>query len=863
MKDSHPFLLNLRGMNADPKRAFSFVRVAIRILWGVSCLVMASTPVLAAGDVLDALLTSEFLINFGDGSTYATDGIRTWQSFDLSSSSGGGIPGNLNTLTGVTLRDVYGENMKGITLSVSPNPSANGNVGNQDAAQVLEAFFSANRFSWFNPAVADQRSTHSIGHNTGAYVFTFSGFRTDDVVDVEFVLGRSKTGDRAVTISRSAAGDIAHDVQVGTDAGPAYPTVAGLTGATSYSFTLTSTGSAWACLPNAMRVRVMHPATTPGVYGRITFPTAAATLYPDQLLTVSVAADAIGTTVREVEVFVDGVSIGVDSSSPYEFVQGYPDEGTFTLRAVITGENDVAVIHEVPVVVASVFDRTWTRHTLDTGLDGADGVRSADVDADGDQDLIVGWEEAGVVRVYENPGPTREALTTPWNVVSFTNGLASVEDAALADLDGDGRLDMIASTEGGNRNLVIYWAPDPDKEYWDATNWTRMTLTPASGEQWMFSRTLDVDGDGRMDIVAGSKNSGASVSWIKSPANPRVASGWVKHRITDAGWIMSLELEDMDGDGDLDILISDRQPGGGAQGVRWLSNPGGQHPQLTSPWTSHMIAAAGEDVMFLDVADLDGDGFRDIVVPVLENGSAPNEWILLRRLDASGLQWQTNRRTFPAGTAESKALRIADVNGDQQLDVVAFFGDALAPLTGGIWLEYQNNPFSGTWVPHPLAGEPGEKFDLVLTIDLDGDGDLDVIETDEDENGDETGLGLVVYENPTILDRDGDGVEDRKEFRTGTNPLSAANLLAITALQIDAAGQVTVEWNSDQSGSENPTLLLYRVMYADGPYTDLSAWNELEDAIPSSGTGTNFILDQLPVSGAVQRSYRIEIDQTP
>jgi hypothetical protein len=42
----------------------------------------------------------------------------------------------------------------------------------------------------------------------------------------------------------------------------------------------------------------------------------------------------------------------------------------------------------------------WKRHTIDNSSLGADGVRSADVNADGLPDLVCGWEQGGVSRIY-------------------------------------------------------------------------------------------------------------------------------------------------------------------------------------------------------------------------------------------------------------------------------------------------------------------------------------------------------------------------------------------------------------------------------------------------------------------------------
>src|SRR5688572_13962772 len=48
--------------------------------------------------------------------------------------------------------------------------------------------------------------------------------------------------------------------------------------------------------------------------------------------------------------------------------------------------------------------RPWPRHIIDDGLKGADGVRLADVNGDGKLDVITGWEEAGAIRVCLHPG---------------------------------------------------------------------------------------------------------------------------------------------------------------------------------------------------------------------------------------------------------------------------------------------------------------------------------------------------------------------------------------------------------------------------------------------------------------------------
>ena len=51
--------------------------------------------------------------------------------------------------------------------------------------------------------------------------------------------------------------------------------------------------------------------------------------------------------------------------------------------------------------------KPWNRHTIDNSSRGADGIRLADVNADGLMDIATGWEEGGKIRVYLNPGPKK------------------------------------------------------------------------------------------------------------------------------------------------------------------------------------------------------------------------------------------------------------------------------------------------------------------------------------------------------------------------------------------------------------------------------------------------------------------------
>jgi hypothetical protein len=194
---------------------------------------------------------------------------------------------------------------------------------------------------------------------------------------------------------------------------------------------------------------------------------------------------------------------------------------------------------------------------------------------------------------------------------------------------------------------------------------------------------------------------------------------------------MSLREQDMDEDGDMDVLYSDRS--GKDAGIWWLENPGSRTTG-TRPWQKHYIAGEAREVMFLDIGDLDGDGLQDIVAAVSDD-----DIVVARRLTSGKPGWEESSISFPSGTGTGKAVALADMNGDGTTDIVVTCEKA-NDVCGVFWMEKKGS----NWAVHDISGDQfGIKFDRIELIDLDQDGDLDVITCEEKDN-----LGVIWYENP-------------------------------------------------------------------------------------------------------------------
>ncbi len=379
----------------------------------------------------------------------------------------------------------------------------------------------------------------------------------------------------------------------------------------------------------------------------------------------------------------------------------------------------------------------WPRHTIETGLLGADGAKLIDVNGDGRLDIVTGWEQSGIAGIYLHPDIMQ--VRSPWPKKHIGHN-TSIEDAVCVDLDGDGRFELITSCEGKEQALSIFWPPTTGDVFAESAQWNRHVISSQdSKQQWMYAEGLQIDGQYGLDIVAGSKGKSASITWFAAPENPRENNKWTAYPLAKASWIMSIILVDMNGDNLVDILFSDRK--GDLRGVRWLENPGTE--KATMPWKEHHILQTKAELLFIDYADLEGDGDKDIV------GAVKNGIILMERTDANGDMWKSIEIPLPDQVGGGKSIAIGDINGDGKQDLVLACESATPPKSGIVWLENTGAPFSDAWKRHEISGPAGIKYDHSRLIDLDGDGDLDVINSEENNNaaGGNGGLGLIWYEN--------------------------------------------------------------------------------------------------------------------
>ncbi len=184
---------------------------------------------------------------------------------------------------------------------------------------------------------------------------------------------------------------------------------------------------------------------------------------------------------------------------------------------------------------------TWTEVLVDGSFLGVVDVHAADVDADGSPDIAAVAYDGDLVAWWRNLGGSPPA----WERQTIATAFNGAHCQRIADIDNDGDGDVVA---------VAYFAGDLvwwRNEGGNPVAWTRRAID--LNLPWASDvRTGDIDGDGDIDVLATGYDSGR-VSWWENGdglggtwAMHAVATGY------SGAW--PIELHDLDLDGDLDVL---------------------------------------------------------------------------------------------------------------------------------------------------------------------------------------------------------------------------------------------------------------------------------------------------------------------
>ncbi|KAH8070775.1 hypothetical protein JL721_4686 [Aureococcus anophagefferens] len=466
--------------------------------------------------------------------------------------------------------------------------------------------------------------------------------------------------------------------------------------------------------------------------------------------------------------------------------------------------------------------QSFVEHTLvesnggQTNLGGARGaywVGAADLDGDGDADIVgvsgldctVRWWEhdCGSAAPTASSAPTAAPsarATDPTRTptprptvncasVSFaarytiSGDVAVAQAVSAADVDGDGDIDPVAAS---NYDDGIAWYENDGAQSFSGWDITKL----AAGARAVFA--IDVDRDGDVDLLAASENDD-TVAWYENDGS----GVFTEHLVTTlADGADDAYAIDVDGDGDVDFLSANFD----IDTVAWYENDGSE------AFTAHAVATYADGPESVFAVDVDGDGDVDVLsassgdntVAWYENGGAEEtESEIASLLDsfdgdepslADGPSFQAHAITNAASAASS--VFAIDVDGDGDVDALSTSKDDDTVA----WYENDGSQSFSERVITDAAAQARSVF----AIDVDGDGDVDALSASENDDT------VAWYEN--------DGEESFVAHIITTVADGACDVFAI---DVDGDGDVdalsasinddTVAWYENDCGTSSPT----------------------------------------------------------
>ncbi len=398
----------------------------------------------------------------------------------------------------------------------------------------------------------------------------------------------------------------------------------------------------------------------------------------------------------------------VGTVTRYE-AEGADDRGVPRFRHVTDRFEDIEIISQI-----------GSRH-------GANTLAFADTDGDGDQDFFWGDFFDPTLLTIENTGSCERpslrdpAVPFPRNDPVATSGYNA---PAFGDLDGDGDLDFLMGVLGGafNPNVtaaanLYYFEHDGDDTFLLRTR--RFADGIDVGNE-SIPALVDLDGDGDLDLLVANKLDPEDLQTSRiylfenrgTPTQPTLA---LAGRLDFAGlYHYAPAFGDLDGDGDLDVLL-----GSWKADVAFHRNVGSRTEPRFELVDSSIVRITRGSNTAPALGDLDGDGDLDLIIGeasgtlnFYRNVGTPRE-PAFELVSDEFLGLDVGRRSAPT---------LVDIDGDGDLDLVVG-----TESDGLLLLRNEGTRSEPRFVRDESYRPPVPPLAVPTFGDLDGDGDLDLL----------------------------------------------------------------------------------------------------------------------------------------
>lgn len=461
---------------------------------------------------------------------------------------------------------------------------------------------------------------------------------------------------------------------------------------------------------------------------------------------------------------------------------------------------------------------------ISSNANAARYVYGADIDGDGDIDVLSASEGDNKIAWYENMDGKGDFSAE--KIISTTT--YNPREVYAADIDGDGDMDIVSASYG-NLYGIIVWYENLD----DSNNFgDRKVIVNGVGPHSVYP--VDFDKDGSVDLLTAYND---ELHWYRNDGAGNLARVQKIHSY-NRDYYRSIYPSDLDSDGDFDILFTY------GSNISWSENVDGKG----TFGTQQLIKDNSRIYESCFAADLDGDGDKDVLtasgsgntISWLENmngaGNFGNEKsisinamnaimvsaddingdgskdVLSVSFDDDRLSWYPNMdgkgdfsipQSIAANISWINTIELADINNNDGLDVVFSSHSGLGGKIGWYTNSTTTNYFD---IQHSVMGTPSEDPESIMAVDIDNDGDLDLVNRYGAHS-----VRLVWREN---LDSKGNFSEEKIIYEGVVNLTIAQDIDGDTDLDIIIHAAYEAEkilWfeNEDGKGSFSPKKTLY------------------------------------------------------
>jgi GEVED domain/FG-GAP-like repeat len=461
-------------------------------------------------------------------------------------------------------------------------------------------------------------------------------------------------------------------------------------------------------------------------------------------------------------------------------------------------EDHTVFIGPQPMSASGIFGG---QNTISDTAFGAQSVYAADLDGDGDHDVLSASTYDNKIAWYENNGSQH---FTERLISTTAYGARSV---FATDLDGDGDTDVLSASRYDSK--IAWYENDGNQNFME-----RAISIAALYAYSVFA--ADVDGDGDTDVLSASTYD-SKIAWYENNGNQDFTERLIS---TAAFGARSVFAADVDGDGDTDVLSASRYD----SKIAWYENDGSQK------FTERLISTAAYGAVSVSAADVDGDGDTDV----------------LAASDFPGTAWYENdgNQNFTEQVISNdpaQSILAVDVDGDGDIDVLSA-NDGPCKYCGQPKTAWYENDGTQHFTER-IISDYGARS--IVAADVDGDGDTDVLSASY------INFRIAWYENLPDGDFDNDGEYDCADVNALSTAVATGGSVSLFDLNGDnMLSLLDVDQWRVEAGSANLSAgHVYRVGDAnlDGVVdgSDFELWNASKFTDNTNWCNGNFNADSV------------------